>query len=115
MGKGRRTLLPVDKQVHARFIVDNDMHTKRATRCVLQRVGKDEFLLMLFEARLPIVVGTEDERIKQLQKLDYVDEVCIGRYSLTETRFVQMQKLMTTFVQDMGLKEDPDESEAVIG
>lgn len=59
----------------------SDAHSEYATNFVVQHT-QNEFFLYFFEIVPPLVIGTEEEAIAQLQQIDKVTATCKARIIL---------------------------------
>lgn len=103
------------RAIPSRFVVPANLPTHRVTRYVIQRGPFGEFVLSMFELRPPVILGDPEQRREQVEKIEYLDEVCVGRFVLPEGRLVELQELLARYVQEHGLKRGDDDNIELIG
>jgi hypothetical protein len=68
-----------------KHIVPDDVLRLYPTGMVIQH-NQHEFDIYLFDTKDPLLTGTPQENLKQLQSLDSVEAICIARITITATR-----------------------------
>lgn len=68
-----------------KFSIPEDVEGKYATHLQVQH-SKDEFIINFFEARPPIITGTEEEKEEQLEKMSAVEANCVARIIVSPRR-----------------------------
>lgn len=74
--------------------VPQDLLIPSATNIIVQRDGQD-FIVNIFELRPPLLLGTDEEKLAQLQKMDAVHAKCIARFLVAADRMPEFIKALT--------------------
>lgn len=72
-------------EVSLEFVFPDDQRALFSNYATVQREGQD-FHLSFFDIRPPIVMGTEEERKSQVNKLKSVKANCLGRIVISGER-----------------------------
>jgi hypothetical protein len=64
-----------------------------ATNLVVQHT-EHEFILSFYQAHAPIIIGTPEERQRQLEQIDSVPASCVGRVIVTPKRMRDFLSVM---------------------
>lgn len=75
-----------------------DLETRHANNVVVQH-DQDNFFLSFFDVWAPIIVGTDEEKEKQIASIDHIDAKCVARIVLSPTRAQELIELLTENVQ----------------
>ncbi len=78
--------------------IPQDMVIPSATHIIVQRDGPD-FIVNFFEVRPPVVFGTEEEKLEQLQKMDAVHAKCVSRLLIAAERMPGFVKAFSEALQ----------------
>ncbi len=72
-------------EVPIEWSMPESMVSRYATNLVVQN-GEHEFTLNFYEVRVPIILGSPDEQIEQLSKIDSVRADCVARIIIAADR-----------------------------
>jgi hypothetical protein len=65
-----------------KWIIPDSIRTDHATHLVVQQQGS-ELILLFFEVRTPLFVGTPEEQLAAMQAIESVEATCIARIVLS--------------------------------
>ena len=90
----------------------DDAVAQYATNMVVQHT-EHEFILSFYQAHSPIIIGTPEERQRQLEEIDSVQATCVGRVVIAPERMREflsvMQANYTTFSAQFADSEESDQ------
>lgn len=69
--------------------------------------GADEFILTVGQVATPLLTGSDDEKLEQVQNLSYVPIQVVGRLSFSRDRLAELLGILTTNLEryDATMKE----------
>jgi len=74
---------------------------------LIAQTTETEVVLMFFEVQTPILTGTDEEQIAQLQALGGVNAYCVSKISVPKAGFPAMASLMNATAQGLSSGEGP--------
>lgn len=90
-----------------------EIQTRFANNFVIQH-DEDNFFLSFFDAWIPIIIGTEEEKKAQLDALEKIDAKCVSRIVVSPDRARELVALLIDNIQTYERKffvEDSKEME----
>lgn len=105
---GIMTRVP-EKTVPILWSVPPNVETKYATNFVLAHT-LDEFFLSFFELAPPIVLGSDEEKARQLEKISALEARCVARIVMDHKRATQLLDVLSR-----NLKQHAETEEAERG
>lgn len=66
----------------------------------------DEFVLTMGQLQLPLLVGDDEDKRRQVDQISFVAIKVIGRYSMTRSRVEELVEMLQT-----NLRREPERSE----
>lgn len=85
-----------DKSVSIKinYKIPEDIQTHFSDNFVVQH-QKDHFILTFYEMIQPPILGSEEERLEQLSKIQQLDAKCISRIVVTPQKIEEIIKVLT--------------------
>ena len=77
------------KAVKVVWVIPESVAGQYATHFVVQQTDQ-ELILSFFEARPPFLLGTEEERRRQIEAIEGVPAVCFARIVMTPQRAAEL-------------------------
>jgi hypothetical protein len=91
------------------FCVSDELVSRYATNFVVQHT-ENEFILSFFEAEVPILLGTAEENLAQLQSIGSVKAHCVARIIVSPNRMADLLRIMgENYSRYQGRREEGDE------
>lgn len=84
---------PKGRGIPVRWCFPPNLAGRYATNLVVQNTGH-EFVISFFEAAPPLLFGSEEEVQKQLEKLDYIDAMCVARIIVSPERMPEFVEVL---------------------
>ena len=97
-------------QIRVSWDIPQDMLLPSATHIIVQRDGPD-FIINFFELRPPLLLGTEEQKLQQLKKIDSVHAKCVARLLISADRMPQFLKAFSD-AQELSAEPSLKEVEA---
>lgn len=82
-----------EKIVTINRVYPTALETRHANNVVVQH-DQDNFFLSFFDVWAPIIVGTDEEKEKQIASIDHIDAKCVARIVLSPTRAQELIELL---------------------
>lgn len=83
-----------EKIVTINRVYPPDLETRHANNIVVQH-DQDNFFLSFFDVWVPIIIGTNEEKERQIEAVDSIDAKCVARIILSPSRALELINLLT--------------------
>lgn len=82
-----------ERELRIEWYAPEDLQTVYANHLVVQHT-EHEFIVSLFSLVPPLITGSEQEKRAQLNSLESVRAVCVGRFAISPSRYPAFVKTL---------------------
>lgn len=98
---------PAAIPIPLRFETPPDLASRYATNFVVQHTG-NEFVLSFYEVFPPLLLGSPEDNLQQLNQLEYVKATCVARIILSPAGIREFAQVLTTSLSALEPKYSED-------
>lgn len=92
------------------WVVPDDLEGEYATHVVVQHTGH-EFNIYFFEAKQPVLAGSEDQKREKLENISSIEAECVAQITVSASRFSDMVQVFQENLENFQKKFAPPQED----